>query len=243
MTKTHRKSKRRRVALVTGASRGIGLAIACALANAGCDLVITGRDEKALQKATREVARGEGKVLTLPCDVTDAASVQELFAATRRVFPTLDILVNNAGISHAMVNVEQFDVELWGRVVATNLTGTFLCTRAALPLMRRGGIIVNMLSIAARRVFAGQAAYCASKHGALGFTEALREELRPRGIRVVAMLPGATSTEIWKELWPEAPREKMLSVDTVAKAVLDAVMVPEDTSVDEVTIQGAEGAL
>jgi len=243
MTKTQRQSTRGRVALVTGASRGIGLATARALAEAGCDLVITGRDEKALQRATKNVAHGGGKVLTLPCDVTDAESVKELFAATKRVFGKLDILVNNAGISHAMVNVEQFDLELWQRVVATNLTGTFLCTRAALPLMRRGGIIVNMLSVAARKVFAGQAAYCASKHGALGFTEALREELRPRGIRVVAMLPGATSTDIWKRLWPDAPRDKMLSVDTVAKAVLNAVMVPQDTSVDEVTIQGAAGAL
>jgi NAD(P)-dependent dehydrogenase (short-subunit alcohol dehydrogenase family) len=237
------KSSRRRVALVTGSSRGIGLAIAKALAEVGCDLVICGRDAKALQKATREVARAGGQVLSLPCDVTDPASMEALFAATRRVFRRLDILVNNAGIAHKVVPVEKFDVELWQRVIATNLSGTFLATRAALPLMRRGGVIVNMLSIAARRVFAGQAAYCASKYGALGFSEALREELRPRGIRVVAMLPGATSTDIWKELWPEAPRNKMLSVDTVAKAVVDAVTVPENVSVDEIVIQGAAGAL
>ena len=238
-----KSSSRRRVALVTGSSRGIGLAVAKALAEAGCDLVICGRDEKALQKATREVSRAGGRVLTLPCDVTDPASVKACFAATKRVFRRLDILVNNAGIAHAVVNVEKFDIELWQRVVATNLNGTFLATRAALPLMRRGAVIVNMLSIAARRVFAGQAAYCASKYGALGFSEALREELRPRGIRVIAMLPGATSTDIWKKLWPEAPRNKMLSVDTVAKVVVDAVMMPENISVDEVVIQGAAGAL
>jgi NAD(P)-dependent dehydrogenase (short-subunit alcohol dehydrogenase family) len=238
-----RKSSRHRVALVTGSSRGIGLAIAKALAGAGCNLVISGRDERSLQKATREVARRGGRVLTLPCDVTDAASVEALCAAAKRAFGRVDILVNNAGIAHSIVNVEQFDVEQWERVIATNLTGTFLVTRAALPLMPRGSIIVNMLSMAARNVFPGQAAYCASKYGALGFSEALREELRPRGIRVLAMLPGATSTDIWKKLWPDAPRNKMLSVDTVAKAVLDAVTVPENTSVDEVRIQGAAGPM
>ncbi len=93
-------------------------------------------------------------------------------------------------------------------------------------MMKRGGTIVNNLSVAATRVFAGSAAYNASKHGALGLTNTLREELRPRGIRVIALLPGATDTDIWTTLWPQAPRKKMMSPETVAAAILQAILLP-----------------
>jgi NAD(P)-dependent dehydrogenase (short-subunit alcohol dehydrogenase family) len=127
-------------------------------------------------------------------------------------------------------------LEAWRTVLDTNLTGMFLCTRAALPLMRRGGVIINNLSVAARGVFAGESAYCASKFGALGFTDTLREELRERGIRVVALLPAATATEIWDQFMPEAPRERMMSPDTVAQAVIAALLLPDNVAVEEVRL-------
>jgi NAD(P)-dependent dehydrogenase (short-subunit alcohol dehydrogenase family) len=119
----------------------------------------------------------------------------------------------------------------------------FLATREILPLMRRGGTIVNNLSIAAKRVFPGWSAYNASKHGALGLTDTLREELRPRGIRVVALLVGATDTDIWESPWPNAPRKKMMSAETVAGAVVDAILLPADSTVEEVTIRPTAGSL
>jgi NAD(P)-dependent dehydrogenase (short-subunit alcohol dehydrogenase family) len=128
-------------------------------------------------------------------------------------------------------------------VIDTNLTGMFLVTRAALPLMKRGGTIMNNLSIAAKRVFPGSSAYNASKHGALGFTNTLREELRDQGIRVIALLPGATDTAIWKTLWPEAPRKKMMSPKTVAEAAVNALTLPADSTVEELTIMPSAGAL
>jgi short-subunit dehydrogenase len=109
--------------------------------------------------------------------------------------------------------------------------------------MKRGGTIVNNLSIAANRVFAGSAAYNASKHGALGLTNTLREELRPRGIRVVGLLPGATDTEIWKTLWPQAPRKKMMSVETVAQAVVQAILLPQNATVETIEILPSTGTL
>ena len=112
-----------------------------------------------------------------------------------------------------------------------------------LPLMRRGSTIVNNLSMAATHVFAGQSAYCAAKHGALGLTRTLREELRPRGIRVIALLPGATATDIWKQFWPEAPRQRMLRPETVAQAVLDALLLPPESTVEEITLMPTKGAL
>jgi NAD(P)-dependent dehydrogenase (short-subunit alcohol dehydrogenase family) len=134
-------------------------------------------------------------------------------------------------------------VETWKEVIDINLTGTFLVTRGALPFMRAGGSIVNNLSVAALQPFAGMAAYNASKFGALGFTQALREDLRKRGIRVLALLPGATDTDIWDQFWAGAPKGKMISAETVAEAVLHAVSAPANTSIDEIRIGPASGVL
>ncbi|HJT01638.1 MAG TPA: SDR family NAD(P)-dependent oxidoreductase, partial [Terriglobales bacterium] len=197
-----------RIALITGASRGIGLAIAKALAREGCLVAITGRDRKALQTAERALKKisPAPQILAHPADVRDPQSVAALFAAVKKQFARLDILINNAGISHAMAEVQRLPLDTWRAVIETDLTGMFVVTQAALPLLRRGGTIVNNLSMAATSVFAGQSAYCAAKHGALGVTRTLREELRPRGIRVIALMPGATDTEIWNQFWPDAPR-------------------------------------
>jgi len=119
----------------------------------------------------------------------------------------------------------------------------FLVTREILPLMRKGGVIVNNLSIAATRVFAGLSAYNASKHGALGLTNTLREELRTSGIRVIAVLAGATDTEIWQTLWPEAPRAKMMKPETVAQAVVSALVLPATATVEELAILPSAGVL
>src|SRR5579862_5582584 len=234
---------RSRAALITGASRGIGLAIARALAARGCNLIVTGRDEKALKKASRELRRHKIQVLAHPCDVRDPYSVDALFRAIRREFRRLDILINNAGIAHSQLPVERLPYPIWKDVLATNLDGTFLVTQASLVMMQRGATIVNNLSIAATRVFAGSAAYNASKHAAFGLTNTLREELRPRGIRVINLLPGATDTDIWTTLWPQAPRRKMMRLETVAQTVIEAILLPPNATVETLEILSTAGAL
>jgi NAD(P)-dependent dehydrogenase (short-subunit alcohol dehydrogenase family) len=240
-TKAH--SLHNQTALITGATRGIGRAIAQALAAQGCNLVLTGRDEKALHNISRELASAKIKILVQPCDVRDPQSVDDLFRAIRRQCKRLDIVVNNAGIAHANLAVDKLPLPLWQDVIDTNLTGTFLVTQAALAIMKRGGTIVNNLSIAANRVFAGSAAYTASKHGALGFTNTLRDELRPKGIRVIALLPGATNTEIWNTFWPQAPRKKMMSPATIAAAVVSAILLPLNATVETLEILPTVGVL
>ena len=230
-------------ALITGASRGIGLAIARALAAESCNLILTSRDEKALAKISRELSRKKIRILIHPCDVRDPYGVDDLFRSIRHHFRRIDILINNAGIAHANLTVDKLPYPVWKDVLATNLGGTFLVTQAALTLIPRGGTIVNNLSIAATRVFAGSAAYNASKHGALGLTNTLREELRPRGIRVIGLFPGATDTEIWKTLWPGAPRKKMMSSETVARAVINAVVLPSNATVEMLEILPSSGTL
>jgi len=153
------------------------------------------------------------------------------------------MLINNAGIAHPNFPVEKLPLPMWKDVLETNLDGTFLVTQAALAIMKRGGTIVNNLSVAANRVFPGLAAYNAAKHGALGLTNTLREELRPRGIRVIALLPGATDTDIWKTLWPQAPRRKMMAPETVAQAVVQAILLPANTTVESIEIRPSVGTL
>jgi NAD(P)-dependent dehydrogenase (short-subunit alcohol dehydrogenase family) len=234
---------RGKVALVTGANRGIGLAIAHALAAEGCNLVVSGRNQSTLSKAARELSRRKIGVLPVNCEVRDTLEVEQLLAAVKTRFHRLDILINNAGVAHPNLSVAKLPVDSWMEVISTNLTGMFLVTRAALPLMKRGGAIVNNLSIAAKRVFPGSSAYNASKHGALGFTNTLREELRGQGIRVIALLPGATDTAIWRTFWPEAPRKKMMSPKTVAEALVNALTLPAESTVEELTILPSAGTL
>jgi 3-oxoacyl-[acyl-carrier protein] reductase len=233
----------RPVAVITGGGSGIGLAMARIFAAAGYSVLITGRDAKRLQKAAANIPADKKQVTGIPCDVRDSASVEKLFLEVSKHHSTIDVLINNAGVAHSLAPVDQLSIETWREVIDTNLTGTFLVTRAALPLMRAGGTIVNNLSVAALQPFAGMAAYNASKFGALGFTHALREDLRKRGIRVLALLPGATNTEIWSQFWPDAPKEKMISAETVAQAVLHAVLAPPNTAIEEIRIGPAAGVL
>lgn len=231
------------VALITGSTRGIGLALAHSLAAQGCNLILTGRDEKALRRASRELASAKIKVLAHPCDVRDPQSIDDLFRAVRKKFKRLDILINNAGIAHPNFPIDKLPLALWREVIDTNLTGMFLVTQAALPLMKRGATIVNNLSVAAHRVFPGSAAYAASKHGALGLTNTLREELRPKGIRVIALVPGATDTDIWNTFWPQAPRKKMMSPATIAQSVVNAIKLPANATVETLEILPTAGVL
>jgi NAD(P)-dependent dehydrogenase (short-subunit alcohol dehydrogenase family) len=232
-----------RLALITGANRGIGFAIARALAREGCNLIITGRDQRALTKARTELEKLNVQVLAQSCDVRSPDSVDYLFALVRGLHQPLDILINNAGIGHPNRTVGELPYPTWMEVIDTNLNGLFLMTQAALAVMKRGSTIVNNLSIAAERVFPGSAAYNASKHGALGFTDTLREELRPKGIRVIALIPGATDTAIWDTLWPKAPRRKMMSAETVARTVVAALLLPENATVEKVAVMPSSGTL
>lgn len=229
-----------KIALITGASRGIGLAIARALATEGCVLIITARDQAALEAASRELA-SRTRVFAKICDITKTGDVSSLLDQTRQEFGHLDILINNAGIIHPNASIDKLDPEVWNSVIATNLTGMFLVTRAAIPLMPSGSTIVNNISVKA--VFAGESAYCASKHGALALTSTLREELRPKRIRVIALIPGATNTEIWNQFWPDAPRSNMMSPETIADAVLSALLLPPNSTVDELVINPVTGTL
>ncbi|MGH9406029.1 MAG: SDR family oxidoreductase [Terriglobia bacterium] len=228
----------RRVVLITGASRGIGRAIAQACAREDAHLVLVGRDSKALRDAVREMPGA----VAYRADVTKERDVNELFSKVRRDVKRLDVLVNNAGVftykPFVRTSLAEWDVNL-----RTNLTSLYLVTRAALPLLRRspGAHIVNILSISSRVAFPKCSAYCASKFGALGFTRVIAEEFRPLGIRVTAVLPGATSTGMSKEFDFPVARDHLLRPEDVADAVVAALRQPPRAAVDELVLTPAQG--
>jgi len=186
-----------RVSLVTGASRGIGLAIARALAEQGAHVVLAARDEARLAEAVAGIAAAGGKAEALVLDVADRGSVEAGIARLLSVHGRIDHLVNNAGVARDNLLLRMKDEE-WQQVLATNLTGVFLCTQAALKpmLKQRAGRIVNVASVVGLTGNAGQANYAASKAGIVGFTKSVAREVASRGITANAVAPGFIETDM-----------------------------------------------
>lgn len=186
-----------RAALVTGGNRGLGKAMAEALARAGANVILVARDATKLEEAAGEIRAAGGAASVYPADVADEAQVEALRDAIVRDYGRLDILINNAGMNLRKPLVE-FTLEEWRRVIDTNLTSVFLMCRAFVPLMRgRGyGRIINIGSTMSRVSIAGRAAYSSSKAAILGLTRALALELAPEAITVNAMCPGPFATEL-----------------------------------------------
>ena len=186
-----------RVALVTGGGRGIGRAISLALARAGAAIVVASRSEEANAATVREIAAAGGTAHPVALDVTNGESVQRAVAAAIARFQRIDILVNNAG-SAGSAPFLRTERDLWDRMLAVNLTGAYLCTRAVLEpmLRRRRGRIVNVASTAGRVGYPYVTAYCAAKHGLVGLTRALAQEVATEGVTVNAVCPGYVDTEM-----------------------------------------------
>jgi len=212
------------VAVVTGGSRGIGLAIAGALASKGAQVAITGRDQRQLDVATSQLA--PIFVHAVRTDVRHPDEAARAIDAAAARFGGLDVLVNNAGIGQ-FANVGDMSIADWQQVIDTNLSGVFYCCHAAIPHLRRrgGGWIINISSLASKNPFVGGAAYCASKAGLNAFSEALMQEVRYDNIRVSYILPGSVATgfagrgERGAADWKIAPED-------IADIILDLITFP-----------------
>ena len=226
--------------LVTGASRGIGRAIAEELADAGITLLLHGRDRQALAKTCGLVEAKSGKAIPLCYDFRQTDSIEKMIEEIGST--PIDALVNNAGIA-VVKPVGEITLEEWETTLAVNVTAPFLLTQRLLPNMLSGSSIVNILSVAAKTGFPGWSSYCMSKFALEGFSQAVREELRPQGIRLLNIYPAATRTEIWKSVKGEWPRELMLPPEEIAAAVAYALSRPMEVAVENINLQNLAGRL
>ncbi|MEE9275468.1 MAG: SDR family oxidoreductase [bacterium] len=211
--------------VLTGASRGIGRAVALRLAGAGARVLAAARGEEALAALAREAEPLAGEIFPHPCDVTRPAEVEALTEAARERLGGVDALVNNAGAG-VFRPLEDLSPEDFDATLAVCLRAPYLLIRSLCPLLEQGGgdeegggDIVNISSICAVAGFPGAAAYSAAKAGLEGMTRALVEELRPRGIRIALLRPGATATRMWRDIPGEFDLEKMVPPEMVAESV------------------------
>lgn len=229
-----------RTAVVTGGSRGIGLAIAEALTAAGANVVIGARTASDVEQAAARLNHGggQGRALGVPCDVRSQQDCERLVAAAVEHFGGLDILVNNAGVGH-FAPVAEMDPADWRSVIETNLDSLFYCTHAALPHLAARGTswIINIGSLAGKNAFPGGAAYNASKFGLIGFSEALMQEVRHDGVRVSYIMPGSVATEFSHPSGRGGEDEWKVQPADIAQIVMDLLAMPERTLPSRVEVR------
>jgi 3-oxoacyl-[acyl-carrier protein] reductase len=224
--------------LITGASRGIGGAIAEKLAGPDVELLLHGRDTVALAEACKAVKQRRGHAVRLIHDLAVPSGVSDLIAQVGK--NSLDLLVNNAGIAIVKPFCEITPIE-WEQTVGVNVTAPFMLMQHFAPHMPPGSSIVNILSIAAKTGFANWSAYCMSKFALEGLSQCVREELRDRKIRVINVYPTATDTNIWTHVEGKWPRHKMISPGNVASTVAYALSRPTDVVLENISISGLAG--
>ena len=241
------ESLKGKVALVTGASSGIGEGAALALAEAGALVAVSGRRKERLDGLVARIEAAGGKALALPGDVAVEAEARKSVEDTVAAFGRIDILINSAGVNEAG-GVETLPLEQWQRLIDINLMGTIYTSRVAFPLMKAQGAgdIVNISSTAGRRSGWQFAAYATSKFGVTGFTEALRQEAGGAGVRVAIVEPGATATEIASSItdpkWSAAihehtHKEGAMETQDIVDAIMLIVGLPRRANVTRILIQ------
>jgi NAD(P)-dependent dehydrogenase (short-subunit alcohol dehydrogenase family) len=240
-----------KIALITGAGSGVGRAVALALLREGYAVVLAGRRREALERTAAEAGPAGPRALAVPADVSDPSAVEALFGATRDAFGRLDLLFNNAGTGAPAVPLEELTVEQWRRVLDVNLTGAFLCTRAAFRLMKeqrpRGGRIINNGSLSAHAPRPNSAPYTASKHGVTGLTRATALDGRKYDIACGQIDIGNAATDMTARMKEGVPQaggqvavEPTMDVEHVARAVVYMASLPLDANVLFLTVMATK---
>lgn len=228
------------LAVVTGAGRGIGAAIARQLAALGATVALCGRTQSSLQETADSILESGGKTEVIPCDVTVLHQLQHAAARIESTFGRLDILVNNAGVGSFDAPLHEFPPEEWERTLNTNLRGVYFAIRAFAPLMIRAqaGHIINISSLAGKNALANGAAYAASKWGLNGLSYSVAEELRKHKVRVSVLCPGSVDTGFDGHTGKD--RSKMLQPDDVAHAVIMLVTQAPQSFMSEILLRPTE---
>lgn len=210
------------IAIITGAGRGIGRGIALSFGREGADVVIASRTRSELETLAEEIRTFGHRVLIQPTDVSQHDQVQQLMNRTLTEFDRVDVLVNNAGTIVLPGDLPDTTLEAWEKMMAVNARGVFLCCKAVLPGMieRRSGKIINVSSVAGLRGLPNRVAYCASKHAVTGFTKSLAIDMRPYGIAINAICPGAVDTPLTDLSRPDDDKSDWMKPDDIADVAL-----------------------
>jgi 3-oxoacyl-[acyl-carrier protein] reductase len=226
-----------RVAIVTGAGRGIGKETALALSRAGCAVTLAARTAAEIDRLAEEIRAAGGKAITVPTDVTSEWDVETLGRRTAAELGPVDILVNNAG-TNTCAPIWEVTPELWHSILEVNTTGTFLCTRAVLPGMmeRRSGKIINVSSRAGKQGSRTRSAYSAAKFGVTGFGEAIQRDLKEYGITVSTVFPGPVATALRRKNAPDEDPSTLVAPEEVAEVILFLATRRGNTIIPEVMI-------
>jgi len=232
-----------KVVLITGAGRGIGRATALAFGREGACVAAVARTTCEIRDVAETIRRNGGRAVHVRADITRPAHVRDMARKVEQRFGPVDILVNNAGIAIFKPLLET-SVEEWNRLMAVNLRGTFLCTKAVLPSMmkRKRGTVINVASQAGRKGYSGQSAYCASKHGMAGFTKVLALEAKPCGIRVHLVNPGGVDTRLVREGRDDVDVSKYMQPEEVANVILYLAQQEGRATIDEIVVRRWEAA-
>jgi len=231
-------------ALVTGASSGIGRAIAIDLAKAGADLVLVSRSADKLAEVAEKAQAYGVNANTYTIDLAEVASVREKIAAIAERHP-IDISINNAGMAYTG-SLDTMPLDSWQTLLDLNVTSVFQCVQALLPSLReRNGAIVNIVSVAGQQVFPEWVGYCTSKFALMALSRGIAAEERANGVRVTAICPGAVNTPIWDTDTVDADfdRATMLTPENVAEAVLNVLSLPDTATIEELTLMPSAGVL
>ncbi len=236
----HSRSLQEKVALVTGAGRGIGRSIALRLAANGANVSLAARTASQLRAVQEEIEAGGAQAVSFPIDVSSEPDVIRLVRDTIDRFGRLDVLVNNAGIGVFRLLAET-STEEWDRVMAVNVRGPFLLCREALPYLkqRERSFVINITSVVGLKGYAKQAAYSASKHAVMGMTKAFAREVQADGVRVHAICPGGVDTELAGQARPDLDRSVLIQPDEIADIVLFLVTREGNAVVDQIDVRRA----
>jgi len=231
------------IALITGASRGIGRSISLALADAGAHVILVARNKDLLQEVKDDITLSGGTATAIPTDLSDEHDIASLFAAVKEKWDKLDIVINNAGIG-IFGKLVDFPIADFDTIMSVNLRGLYICCQEAMKLMipNLRGYIINISSVQGIKAYPDHSAYAASKHGIMGITKALSHEAQDHGIRVSVILPGGVDTDLIRDARPDLDSSRLIHPQDIAHTVLFLLSLSDRATVDQIVVRRSGAA-
>ncbi len=232
---------KKKVAIITGASEGLGKAISIKLASKKYITVLASRDKKKLQNTSSDISKVNGEYFIIPTDITSEKNVKTLFSKASKL-GKIELLINNAGVG-TFNKVEEIKLKEWKKMIDVNLTGSFLCSKEAIIIMKKQkyGHILFLNSLSGKRVLPWGSGYSASKYGLKGFADTIRLELRKFNIKVTSIYPGSIDSTWWDKMNVDFPRSKMLKLDDVVDVIYNSISYKGRTVIEEVDLRQVGG--